>query len=72
MFQHAFDIILGIHSTQQRVREFDDLKLNPSDQERNKEEQVIHHNKDNAHTININGKSEIIVISVSKPLIIVP
>ena len=71
-FQHAFDIILGIHSTQQGVREFDDLKLNPSDQERNKEEQVIHHNKYNAHTININGKSEIIVISVSKALIIVP
>ena len=33
-FRHAFDINSGIHSTQQRVKEPDDLKLNPSDQER--------------------------------------
>ena len=62
-FQHAFDINSGIHSTQQRVREFDDLKLNPSDQERNNEEQVINHNKDNTNTNNVNGKSEIRVIT---------
>ena len=62
-FQHAFDINSGIHSTQQRVREFDDLKLNPSDQERNNEEQVINHDKDNTNTNNVNGKSEIRVIT---------
>ena len=33
-FRHAFDINSGIHSTQQRVKEPDGLKLNPSDQER--------------------------------------
>ena len=58
-FQHAFDINSGIHSTQQRVREFDDLKVNPSDQERKNEEQVINHNKDTINTNNINGKSEL-------------
>ena len=43
--------------------EFDDLKLSPSDQERNNEEQVIYHNKDNTNTNNINGKYEISVIA---------
>ena len=57
-FQYAFDINSGIHSTQSRVREPDDLKLSPSDQERKNEEQVINHNKDNTNTNNINGKSE--------------
>ena len=46
-----------------RIREFDDLKLNTSDQERGKEEQVNNHNKDNTNTNNINGKSEISVIA---------
>ena len=62
-FQHAFDINSGIHSTQQRVREPDDLKLNPSDQERRNKEQVIDHNKDNTNTNSINGKFEISVIA---------
>ena len=39
------------------------MKLNPSDQERKNEEQVINHNKDNTNTNNINGKSEISVIA---------
>ena len=43
--------------------EFDDLKLSPSEQERNDEEQVIYHNKDNTNTNNINGKQEICVIA---------
>ena len=62
-FQRAFDINSGIHSTQQRVRDPDDLKLNPSDQERRNKEQVINHNKDNANTNNINRKFEISVIA---------
>ena len=37
------------------------MKLNPSDQERKNEEQVINHNKDNTNTNNANGKSEISV-----------
>ena len=32
-FRHAFDINSGIHSTQERVKEPDDLKLSPSDQD---------------------------------------
>ena len=60
---HAFDINSGIHSTQQRVKEPDDLKLNPSDQERRYKEQVINQNKDNTNTNNINGKFEISVIA---------
>ena len=55
-FRHAFDINSGIHSTQQRVKEPDGLKLNPSDQERRYKEQVINQNKDNTNTNNINGK----------------
>ena len=39
------------------------LKLNPSDQERNNEGQFIHYNKDDINTNNINGKSEISVIT---------
>ena len=35
------------------------MKLNSSNQERNYEEQVIAHNKDNAKINNVNGKSEI-------------
>ena len=62
-FRHAFDINSGIHSTQQRVKEPDDLKLNPSDQERRYKEQVINQNKDNTNTNNINGKFEISVIA---------
>ena len=57
-FKHAFDISSGIHSTQQRVREPDDLKLNPSDQERRNKEQLINHNKDNTNTSNINAWKE--------------
>ena len=56
-FRHAFDINSGIHSTQQRVKELDRLKLNPSDQERRYKEQVINQNKDNTNTNNINGIS---------------
>ena len=41
------------------------MKLNPSDQERNDEEQVINHNKDNTNTNTINGKPEIGVIANS-------
>ena len=63
--QHAFDINSGIHSTQQRIKEFDDLKLSPSSQERNDEEQVVNHNKDNTNTNTINGKPEIGVIANS-------
>ena len=37
------------------------MRLNPSDQERNDEEKVINHNKDNTNTNNSNGKSEISV-----------
>ena len=37
------------------------MRLNPSDQERNDEEMVINHNKDNTNTNNVNGKSEISV-----------
>ena len=55
-FRHAFDINSGIHSTQQRAKEPDGLKLNPSDQERRYKEQVINQNKDNTNTNNINGK----------------
>ena len=62
-FRHAFDISSGIHSTQQRVKEPDDLKLNSSDQERRYKEQVIHQNKDNTNTNNINGMFEIGVIA---------
>ena len=46
-----------------RVRELDYLKLNPSDQERKNVEQVINHSKDNTNANNINGKSEISVIT---------
>ena len=60
-----------IPSTQQRVRESDDLKLNPLNQERNNKEQVINHNKDNTNTHKINGKSEIVLIIISKTVIIV-
>ena len=70
-FQHAFDINSGIPSTQQRVRESDDLKLNPLNQERNNKEQVINHNKDNTNTNKINGKFEIVLIIISKTVIIV-
>ena len=56
-------ISILVSTAQQRVREFDDLKLNPSDQERKNEEQVINHNKDNTNTNNANGKSEISVIA---------
>ena len=62
-FRHAFDINSGIHSTQQRVKEPEDLKLNPSDQERRYKEQVVNQNKDNTNTNNINGKFEISVIA---------
>ena len=65
-FQHAFDINSGIHSTNERVREFDDLKLNPSDQERNNEEQVINHNTDNTNSQIINNNFEHINNSVMK------
>ena len=68
-FQHAFDINSGIPSTQQRVRESDDLKLNPLYQERNNKEQVINHNKDNINANKINGKPEIVLIIISKTLI---
>ena len=61
--QDAFDVNSGIYSTQQRVREPDDLKLIPSDQERRNKEQVINHRKDIAHTNNINEKLEISVIA---------
>ena len=37
------------------------MRLNLSDQERNNEEKVINHNKDNTNTNNVNGKSEISV-----------
>ena len=63
MFKHIFDMNSGIHFTQQRAREFSDLKLSPSDQQRKKEEQVINHNKDDTNTNKINGKSEISVIT---------
>ena len=56
-------ISILVSTAQQRVREFDDLKLNPSDQERKNEEQVINHNKVNTNTNNTNGKSEISVIA---------
>ena len=62
-FRHAFDINSGIHSTQQRVKEPDGLKLSPSDQERRYKEQVINQNKDNTNTNNINGKFKIDVIT---------
>ena len=62
-FQHAFVVNSGIHSTQQRVREPDYLKLNPSDQERRNKQQVINHSKDNINTNNINGKFEISIIA---------
>ena len=62
-FRHAFDINSGIYSTQQRVKEPEDLKLNPSDQERRYKEQVVNQNKDNTNTNNINGKFEISVIA---------
>ena len=62
-FRHAFDINSGIYSTQQRVKEPEDLKLNPSDQERRYKEQVVNQNKDNTNTNNINGKFEINVIA---------
>ena len=39
------------------------MKPNPSDQERNNEEQVINHSKDNTNTNNVNAKFEIIVIA---------
>ena len=55
-FRHAFDINSGIHSTQQKVKEPDGLKVNHSDQERRYKEQVINQNKDNTNTNNINGK----------------
>ena len=61
--QDAFDVNSGIYSTQQRVREPDDLKLIPSDQERRNKEQVINHRKDIANTNNINEKLEISVIA---------
>ena len=67
-FQHAFDINSGIPSTQQRVRESDDLKLNPLNQEVNNKEQVINHNKDNNNINKINGKSEIVLIIILKIL----
>ena len=53
----------SIHSTQERVKKPDDLKLNPSDQERRYKEQVINQNKDNTNTNNINGKFKIDVIT---------
>ena len=62
-FLHSFDINSGIHSTQQRVKEPEDLKLNPSDQERRYKEQIIMQNKDNTNTNNINVKFEISVIA---------
>ena len=62
-FQHAFDNNSGIYFTRQRVREFDELKLNSSNQERNNEEQVINQNKDNTNINNVNGKSEISVFT---------
>ena len=62
-FLHSFDINSGIHSTQQRVKEPEDLKLNPSDQERRYKEQVVNQNKDNTNTNNINVKFEISVIA---------
>ena len=68
-FRHIFDINSGIPSTQQRVRESDDLKLNPLYQERNNKEQVINHNKDNINGNKINGKPEIVLIIISKTLI---
>ena len=39
------------------------MKFNPSDQERENEEQVVSQKKDNTNTNNINGKSEISVIA---------
>ena len=62
-FRHFFDINSGIHSAQQRVKELEDLKLNPSDQERRYKEQVINQNKNNTNTNNINGKFLIRVIA---------
>ena len=73
-FQHAFDSNSGIHSTQQRVREPDDLKLNPSDQERRNKEQVINHNKDILIQITMEGfklvLSLIVLIIILKILIV--
>ena len=80
-FRQAFDINSGIHSIQQRDREFDDFNLNPLDQERKTEEQVINHNKDNTNTNKINGwnsenkslklvLSQIVLIITTKTLII--
>ena len=62
-FRHAFDVNSGIHPTQKRVKEPDDLGFNPSDQERRYKEQIINQNKDNTNTNNINGKFEISVIA---------
>ena len=39
------------------------MKLNPFLQERNNEQQVSYHNKDNTKINNVNGKSEISVIT---------
>ena len=55
--KHAFGNNSGIHSSQQSDREFNNLKLNSSDQERNNEEQIFNQNKDN-NIKNVNGKSE--------------
>ena len=40
-FQHAFDMNSGIPSTQQRVRESDDLRLNPLNQGRNDKSNLL-------------------------------
>ena len=56
-FQHASENNSGIHSS------FDDLKLNSLDQERNYKELVIGHNKHNTNINNINGRSEISVLT---------
>ena len=62
-FQYVLDNNSGIHSIQQRVKQFDDLNLNSSNQERNNEEQVIGHSKDNTNINNNNGKFEISVFT---------
>ena len=43
--------------------EFDDINLNRSNQERNNEDQVINHNKDNVIINNANGNPEISVFT---------
>lgn len=46
------------HSTQEKVRESNDLQFNPSNQKGNNKDQVIGDNKDNTNINNADGKSE--------------